>query len=73
MEVITINSNYRSAEGEAFEKALKREKPFEVDDVYEQAYRNGYSAGYQAATEKLRPELEALRTAIARSTEEEYD
>lgn len=62
-----------ASEAEAFENAIKRIKPFEVDDVYEQAYRSGYSAGYQAATEKLRPELEALRNAIARSTEEEYD
>lgn len=62
-----------ASEAEAFESALKRMKPFEVDDVYEQAYRNGYSAGYQAATEKLQAELTDLRAAIARSSEEEYD
>ena len=61
------------SEAAAFENALKREKPFEVSDEIEQAWRSGYSAGYKAATEKLQAELNDLRNAIARSIEEEYD
>ena len=71
----TINSNdtahlwaekQAASEGEAFEKALKREKPFEVDDKYEQAWR----AGYKAAEDRIIKVMEVPTRAAAKLMQE---
>ena len=76
-----------ASEAEAFETAIKRLKPFEVDDVQEQAWREAYTTGYKAAMQKMCAEnaelrdeikiqaeqIQRLRECIARSNEEFYD
>lgn len=47
--------NEASSESEAFETAIKRLKPvhFQVDDKYEQAYRQGYTDGFNICNKRI--------------------
>ena len=69
-------NNEANSEAEAFETAIKRLKPvhFQVDDKYEQAYRQGYTDGFNTCNKlivgKLLQENAELRELLQEQSEQ---